>query len=181
VSVVTLAADVSASGASALPPAAAPSPAPPPSAPNAIFAEVLGNGLLYSLNYERLFPAWNVGLRAGASFLTYKISSAAGAGNLVLASWPLMVSYYFSPWGSSPHKLELGLGATVLYVAASSDSSGTKYSGSEEGLGVAASAVVGYRYWPAKRGITFGIGFTPLVRAGAGFLPWGGASGGYAF
>jgi hypothetical protein len=158
------------------PPPAPPTPEPP--APNVIRLELLGNGLLYSINYERLFPAWNLGLRVGASFFMDKISNAAGAGNLVLASVPLVASYFL---GTPRHKLELGLGATILYSEAATDSTGTKYEGSVTGLGVAATGVVGYRFLPAGRGFTLGAGFTPLLRATKGFLPWGGVSAGYAF
>jgi len=153
-------------------------PAPAPPAPNVISLELLGNGLLYSLNYVRLFPAWNLGLRAGASLFVDKISNASGSGSLVLASFPFVASYFMGP---PRHKLELGLGATILYSDAASDSTGTKYQGSVSGLGVAATGVVGYRFMPVGRGFTFGAGFTPLLRATKGFLPWGGASIGYAF
>jgi hypothetical protein len=149
-----------------------------PPAPNVISLELLGNGLLYSVNYERLFPAWNLGLRAGASFFMDKISSANGSGDLVLASFPLVASYFI---GTPRHKLELGLGATILYSEAASDSTGTKFEGSVSGLGVAATAVIGYRLMPIGRGLTLGAGFTPLLRATKGFLPWGGVSAGYAF
>jgi hypothetical protein len=147
-------------------------------APNAVYLELLGNGLVYSINYERRLPAWNLGLRAGAGFFTDRISSASGSGNLVLVSFPLVASYYLGP---PRHKLELGLGATILYVGASSDSTGTRYEGSVSGLGVAATAVIGYRYIPSHSGLTLGAGFTPLLRATKGFLPWGGVSAGYAF
>jgi hypothetical protein len=174
-----LAADVSSATS---PVATATAAAPPASAgpDNQVFLELLGNGLLYSLNYERFFSAWNqrFGIRGGGSFITYKISSANGAGNLVLASVPVVASWY---WGPSPHKLQLGLGASALYVSAATDATGQKFSSSEEGLGIAATAVVGYRYLPRDGGFTFGIGFTPLLRAGRGLLPWGGASGGFAF
>ncbi len=153
----------------------APAPAP---APNAIFFEALGNGLVYSIDYERMLDAAPVGLRGGASFFTYKISDASGSGNLTIATFPLLASYYL---GSTPHKLQLGLGATILYVSASSDATGVKYDSAASGLGVAATGVVGYRYVPDGRGVTFGVGFTPMLRASKGFLPWGGASVGYAF
>jgi hypothetical protein len=172
-----LAADVSSATA---PVGAAAAPQPSAGPDNQVFLELLGNGLLYSLNYERFFTAWSqrLGLRGGASFITYKISSANGAGNLVLATVPVVASWY---WGPSSHKLQLGLGASALYVSAATDATGQRFSGSEEGLGIAATAVVGYRYLPREGGFTFGIGFTPLLRSGRGLLPWGGASGGFAF
>lgn len=153
-------------------------------APNAIFGEVLGNGLVYSINYERLFfpwndaSPWNLGIRGGASYLAYKVSNATGSGVLQLATFPVVLSWYV---GLPHHKLQLGIGATLIYVSASTDATGTRYQGSTEGFGVAATAVVGYRYMPEHTGFTFAVGFTPLLRTAKGFLPWGGASAGVAF
>ena len=152
--------------------------ASPQPAPNMVFLEPLGNGLLYSVNYERLFPDWNLGLRAGGSYFTYRISRAEGSGNLTLLSFPIMASYYL---GWEHHKIELGLGATILYFSAASDSTGTQFEGPVSGLGVAATGTVGYRYFPHGRGLTFGAGFTPLLRTTKGFLAWGGADVGYVF
>ncbi|MDB4940660.1 MAG: hypothetical protein JWP97_194 [Labilithrix sp.] len=146
-------------------------------AANAVFFEALGSGLLYSVNYERFFDRWHLGLRGGASYFTYPVSSYGRSGNLTLVSFPLLASYYVT-WGR--HHLQLGLGATVLYTGASSDSEGVEFSTERSGLGVAATAMVGYRYWPRDGGFSFGVGFTPLVRT-TSFLPWGGASVGYVF
>jgi hypothetical protein len=168
----TIEADVVAVAATASPPASARETR----VVNIVDFEALGNGLIDSLDYERIYLAWNVGFRAGASFFTYKLSNATGAGNLTLATFPLVASYYFGP---PRHKLQLGLGATVLYIDASSDAAGTKFGST--GLEVAATGVVGYRYLPKCRGFTFGVGFTPLFRAGKGFLPWGGVNAGIAF
>lgn len=163
------------------PEVAAAAPVPPAAAPrtasNVVFAEVLGSGLLYSLNYERLFDRLHLGARAGASYFTTSVSSYGRSGNLVLVSVPLVASYYFA-WRS--HNLQLGLGATFLYTKVGSDSQGTEFVTARSGFGIAASAVVGYRYLPRSRGITFGVAFTPLLRATA-FLPWGGAHVGYVF
>jgi hypothetical protein len=152
-------------------------PADEGTASNVVFVEPLGNGLLYSINYERLFERYHLGLRAGASYFSWAVSSYGGSGNLTLVSFPLVASYYV---GATRHKLQLGAGATILYLAASSDSEGTKFEGDRAGAGVAATAVIGYRYLPPHGGITFGAGFTPLLRPGR-FLPWGGVSGGVVF
>ncbi len=151
------------------------SPEPPR---NAVFVELLGNGLVYSIDYERMIPSWHLGLRAGASYFAYPVSNAQGSGDLKLASFPLVASYYL---GSAHHKLQLGLGATILWVDASSDSTGAKFDSDVSGVGVAATGVVGYRYVPSSTGFTFGAGFTPLLRETKGFLAWGGASAGLAF
>lgn len=165
-------------------PAQAPSPVVRQNPPNAIFAEALGNGLTYSLNYERIFAPWggaspwSLGIRGGASYVAYKVSDAVGSGVLHLATFPVVMSFYV---GLPHHKLQLGLGATLLYVSAITDAAGTNYQSATEGFGLAATAVIGYRYMPARTGFTFGVGFTPLLRSGKGFLPWGGASAGIAF
>lgn len=157
---------------------------PPPPAPawqrtahNVVFVEALGSGLLYSVNYERLVESLHLGLRAGASYFTVAVSQYDRSGNFTLLSLPLVASYYLR-WRR--HNLQLGLGTTLLYTSAATDSQGTKFEGELSGLGIAASAAVGYRYLPTGRGITFGAAFTPLLRAGK-FLPWGGAHVGYVF
>ena len=148
------------------------------SALNDVFFEALGSGLLYSLNYERMIDKWNIGLRAGASYFTYAVSSYGKSGNLTLVSFPVMASYYYGLWRG--HHLQLGLGATIFYTGVATDSLGTSYDAERSGAGLAASGVVGYRYKPRDGGVSFGVGFTPLLRASK-FLPWGGANVGYAF
>lgn len=156
---------------------AAATPLPTRTAPNVVFAEALGSGLLYSVNYERILDRWNVGLRGGVSYFTYAVSSYGASGNLTLVTFPLIASYYFG-WRS--HHVQLGVGATILYTGVATDSQGTKFNGERSGAGVAATGVVGYRFIPRDGGVSFGVGFTPLVRTSR-FLPWGGANVGYAF
>lgn len=166
--------------APAEPPPASVAPVPvvaPRTASNVIFAEALGNGLLYSVNYERIIDSWSIGLRAGASYFTYPVSSYGRSGNLTIVTFPLVASYYV---GLPRHKLQLGLGATILYTGVSSDSTGTKFESERSGGGVSATGVIGYRYLPTDRGFSFGAGFTPLLRSSR-FLPWGGANAGYIF
>jgi hypothetical protein len=155
-------------------------PAPPPetrAGPHVVFAEALGNGLFYTVNYEHIFDSIHLGLRVGASYFTHSVSTYGGSGNLVFVSFPLVASYYL---GSTEHKVQLGLGATILYLDVGTDSQHTKFEGDRAGAGLAATAVIGYRYLPKGRGISFGLGFTPLLRPGR-FLPWGGLNVGYAF
>lgn len=151
-----------------------------PAAANVIFGEVLGNGLLYSVNYERRIERWNLGIRAGASFFTYAVSSYGASGNLTLLTFPIVASYYLGAESWGGHKVQLGLGGTILYSDVSSDSTGVKFENERSGVGLAATAIVGYRYLPRDGGMTFGIGFTPLLRTSK-LLPWGGANVGYVF
>jgi hypothetical protein len=170
----------SAPPAEAASPAEAAPPSPSPSsrtASNVLFGEALGSGLLYSINYERLVDRYNLGLRGGVSYFSHAVSSYGASGNLKLLTLPFVVSYYL---GTPQHKLQLGLGATAIYLAASTDSQGTSFGGERSGFGVAASAVAGYRYLPRDGGLSFGAGFTPLLRTSK-FLPWGGVDVGYVF
>jgi hypothetical protein len=148
----------------------------PRTASNAIFLEGFGNGLLYSVNYERILGE-HFGVRAGFSYFTYAVSSYGKSGNLDLLTVPMVVSYYT---GWDDHKIQLGLGATIIYRGAPTDSEGTAFGGERAGAGLAASGVVGYRYLPQRGGFTFGVGFTPLIRASKA-LAWGGANAGYLF
>lgn len=143
---------------------------------NAVFLEGFGSGLLYSVNYERVLGE-HFGVRAGFSYFTYAVSSYGKSGNLQLLTVPMLVSYY-AGWES--HKIQIGLGATVIYLGAPTDSEGTAFGGDRAGAGIAASGVVGYRYLPAHGGFTFGVGFTPLLRTSKA-LAWGGASAGWVF
>jgi len=144
---------------------------------NDVFFEALGSGLLYSLNYERILDKWNIGLRGGASYFTYKVAQQGQSGNVTLVSFPLVASYYIG-WGS--HHVQLGLGATILYTGVATDSLGVKFDSERSGAGLAANAVIGYRFMPRTGGVSFGVDFTPLLRASK-LLPWGGANVGYAF
>jgi len=165
----------------AAPESAEPRPAAPDgprTAMNDVFFEAFGSGLLYSVNYERIIDKWNVGIRGGFSYFTYPVSKYGQSGNLTLVSFPVLASYYYGLWHS--HFVQLGLGATILYTGVATDSQGVKFDAERSGAGLAASAVVGYRYEPRDGGVSFGVGFTPLVRASK-FLPWGGANVGYAF
>ena len=138
---------------------------------NAVFFEAFGNGLLYTVNYERIVPQLHAGIRVGASYFAGDIDDSNGSGKLKFASFPIVASYYlFGP----THHLQLGLGATILYLGASTDSTGTKFSGDAAGVGAALTGVVGYRYMPPKGWLDFGVGFTPLLRPSSGLLPWGG-------
>lgn len=152
-------------------------------AKNVVFAELLGNGLGYSVNYERLFDDTGFGVRAGFSYLSLGASGGTGStSSSVRVSWisvPILANYYV---GSANHKLQLGLGVSLVY--ATSEGRSADVFGSVSGLVPFVTGVIGYRYLPAKGGFNFGIGFTPLFIPGGEtrtFLPWGGIGLGAAF
>lgn len=135
-------------------------------AKNAVFAEGFGSGIAYSVNYDRLLLPI-LSLRGGAG--VYSVSGAA------FVSVPLIVNFLV-PLQES-HRLELGVGATLGIAPGQTGITGPF--DVENGFGIAAAGVVGYRYVPRGSGWTFRVSFTPLV--GERLWPWGGASLGYAF
>lgn len=152
-------------------------------AKNVVFAELAGNGLAYSVNYERLFDDTGFGLRVGFSYLSISAGGSAGTSSAsVKSTWvsfPILANYYV---GSANHKLQLGVGVTLLYVASEARSSDVF--GSVDGFVPLPTAAIGYRYVPARGGFNFGIGFTPLFIPGGesrSFLPWPGLGLGAVF
>jgi hypothetical protein len=174
--------------AAAPPPDAPPPAAPPPAAPaapaksdepdpktlpaaNSVFAEGLGAGLWYSINYERrIIP--DVGVRVGFSYVSYG-ASISGPGTSASASvsaltFPITASYLGIRGGK--HALELGGGASLSYVTGSAASGGVGASAS--GLTAFGTLMVGYRLHPVGgAGFQFRIGAMALM--GKGFNVFG--------
>jgi hypothetical protein len=177
--------------------AAEPPPPPPPSAapvlvpiaqtegvraPNSVYAEGLGAGLLYSINYERLVTE-DIGVRAGFGY--WSVSSSASSGGTTATSSasaltiPITVSYLGVRGRKSA--LEVGGGLTVLHLSGQSSGFGVSSNGSDTtALGV---AMIGYRLHPVEgAGFQFrvggmvlgakGLGFSSTNPDSFGFLPW---------
>ena len=170
-------------------PAAAPAAAPVPyqetvpekkskerTAFNSIFIELLGNGGLYSLNYDRLVTDY-LSIRGGFSYFSISAAGNGSSASVTFMTFPIMANFLV---GSPSHKLELGAGPLFAYAGGSTSSGGVGGTVSGSGFGVAGTAVIGYRYVPYDGGFHFKVGFTPLFGAG-GVLPWGGISFGYTF
>ena len=144
-------------------------------AKNAMYVELGGSGVIYSINYERIFG--DLSMRAGFSYLS--VSSAAGTSSAKVSATGIPVTMSYLGIGGN-NKLELGGG--VLFE---------KFSGTASwGLGqdVRAGAfvpmatfIVGYRYQPASGGFNFRLAFTPVYHPDVGFYPWGGLSFGFGF
>lgn len=150
---------------------------------NVVFAEVLGNGILYSVNYERLFGDSNFSVRLGFSYMALSFGGTTTTGTAVAAatSWitmPLLANYYI---GGGRSKLHLGAGMTLLVVTGSGRLGSTF--GSAENVAPCPTIIVGYRYLPPDGGFAFSVGFTPLIipSSDTQVLPWGGTSFGGVF
>jgi hypothetical protein len=160
-------------------------PPPPPSwsgeveerrprrAENLVFAEVGGNGIFYSVDYERLLGDGAYSIRAGLGFVRLKPGTATAS----VFTLPVLANYYL---GGRDHKLQLGAGITFISVSGTQRDSVVGVTG----FVPAPTFAVGYRYLPAHGGFTFFAGVTPLLipgRTGGAFLPWAGMSLGGVF
>lgn len=131
---------------------------------NAVYLELLGNGIFYSINYDRRFGD-AFGARAGLG----------GVGNA--GAVPITLNYLL---GGTRHHLELGIGPLIVYGPETfEDEQGDLVTGATT-LAVLGTGTFGYRFQPDTGGFVFRIGLTPFFSTG-GILPWAGLSLGYAF
>lgn len=145
---------------------------PPPGPPadttkNTLFVEALGNGLIYSVNYER-FVAPRIAIRIGGEYLGGSFDSSE---SVSLGLFPVMGTVLL---GEGTHHIELGAGLTFATANVDLDELG------ELDAAALPTATIGYRYQKPEPGFIFRIGFTPVV-LDERVLPWGGISLGYAF
>jgi hypothetical protein len=144
---------------------------------NSFFVEAGGPGLLYSVNYERIFEN-DFGLRVGVSYASLSASAGSTSASAAFLTVPVIASYLGLHGGN--HVLELGVGATGIY-ASGSGSSGP-FAGSGSGMTAVGTALIGYRRQPANGGFQFRVGLEALVGKGLalsnpdpnslGVLPW---------
>jgi hypothetical protein len=143
---------------------------------NAIYVELGGNGLWYSMNYERLVQDFS--LRVGASFMS--VSASAGTSSASVSSFGIPLTASYLGIGGQNHKLEVGAG--ILFERFSGQaSSGFGQNATGGGFYPMATFVFGYRYAPAGGGFNFKLAFTPVYHPDLGTFPWGGMSFGYGF
>jgi hypothetical protein len=154
------------------------------------YAELLGNGGLYSLNYDMRTVkgrrnGW--GVRAGIEYLGFSADSAGVSGiAFSLLGLPFAVNYLF---GSKRGFLELGLGATWLRAKVKITNPTTPPDETVDvpivGINVKGAIVIGtfnigYRYMPYGSGLMFRAVVSPII-AGDQVIPSIGFSMGYKF
>jgi hypothetical protein len=154
-------------------------------AKNAIYLDLGGPGLIYSLNYDReIIP--DLSARIGISYLSMGASATDGSGNNTSAEFsylaiPITASYLGI--GSENNMFEVGGGPVIMNFSGSglieSDDEDVSAGGSV--TTVALTGLAGYRHQPADGGFVFRIGLSPMMTFGAGFLPWAYLSLGAAF
>lgn len=144
---------------------------------NAVYLEVGGNGLWYSVNYERIFQQ-DVSLRVGLSYIS--VTAAAGETSSSVSSLGVPLTASYLGLGSMNHKLEVG-GGVLLEKFSGQASSGFGEKAEGGGFYPFATFIAGYRYVPAHGGFNFKLAFTPVYHPDLGTFPWGGAAFGVGF
>ncbi len=125
----------------------------PPARDNAVYVELLGNGGLYSVNYERkLIPALRVRLGAGG----WTTDSFWSDAETRIRTFPMML--HLVPGGGA-HRLEAGIGLLPGHRGRERDVG-------QSGGFVSLIGMVGYRYEPPQRRFVFRAGFTPFYGFG---------------
>jgi hypothetical protein len=123
-----------------------------PSARNAVFLELLGNGGLYSVNYERLITE-KLGIRVGYATWDAPLFFDGSPPDRY-TTVPVTMSYLLGP---QERKLELGGGVTFgRGVLDRSNRDRREYSFRS------VTAIVGYRSHPSEGGYLFRAGVTPF-------------------
>lgn len=158
---------------------AAPYVPTPRTAVNTIYLEILGNGGIYSINYERMLQD-NFGIRVGGSYFGVSVQSPSKDSTITTntLSFPIMANYFI---GTEASRLELGLGV-ALSSASASVKSVTNGETSVGGFGANLTSTIAYRLQPPQGGFNFKIGVTPFLSLATGtFQIWGGISAGFGF
>jgi hypothetical protein len=137
---------------------------------NAIYFEGMGQGLLYSVNFDHRFTE-EFAARIGVSHFTVPFITDLG-----ITTIPLMAEYLV---GHGAHHLEIGVGVIPAYGSFSIDFFGSS-EGSIGSWTAIWTATLGYRYQPVHEGVILRVGLTPLFASNATQF-WGGASIGWAF
>lgn len=149
---------------------------------NAVYLELLGNGVLLSINYDRKLTD-RFSLRAGTGSWGSEGTSWDGREvETTMVTVPLLANYL---GGSGNGRLELGAG--VLFGHRKREH--TFGEPDDSYTFTSLTGVVGYRYQPSRRGLMFRVGATPFVGLGdpetaypdKGLVPSIGVSGGYSF
>jgi hypothetical protein len=153
-------------------------------AKNAIYLDLLGPGVLYSINYDRMLTD-TVSARIGFSYLSFGASASDGtstaSASLSYMAIPITASYLGI--GSENNMLELGGGVSIMNFKGSGviKSSDDKVQGGASTTTVAMTGIIGYRHQPSDGGFVFRAGLSPMEVFGGNFLPWGYLSLGAAF
>jgi hypothetical protein len=156
-------------------------------AKNAIYLDLAGPGLFYSLNYDReLMP--DLSARIGFSYFSIGAKATAGdtSASAEFGYWAVPITASYLGIGSKSNMLELGGGPVIMHMKVSGDAffkpSDQKAGASYSATMLAMTALAGYRHQPEDGGFVFRIGLSPEKIFGVpGIWPTGYLSLGAAF
>ncbi|WP_157687327.1 hypothetical protein [Pedobacter psychrophilus] len=132
-----------------------------------VYAEILGQGLLFSVNYDTRFSNKRTGLGGRVGF------GGIGGGGESFITVPVSLNYLL---GDGKNLFEIGLGATYASLATNDD-----FLFGDGGSTVLGTMAFMYRLQPIKSGFSFRGGITPFFSSEV-FVPYYvGFSLGYTF
>jgi hypothetical protein len=134
---------------------------------HAMYMEIGGQGVLYTLNYDYRFAKF---FAARVGFTHYTIPNFFFS-DLTVTAFPIMGEFLV---GGKEHFFEIGLGIMPTI----GESSFHFFSSSKSA--VVGTANIGYRYQPSDEGLLFRASL-PIFVTSTGVGAWGGVSFGYAF
>ena len=143
---------------------------------NTVYFEALGNGITYSLNYDRILAKHGKFALAGRIGGTY---NSATNGFVPEFAFPLEISVLY---GRRNHQMEFGAGYTAVHLEEDSNDYLGYYD--EDNRPIRFRTLrFGYRYQNSKGGPFFRVGVMLLVMDRPNlyhsYWPWGGVSLGY--
>jgi hypothetical protein len=158
------------------------------------FAELMGNAIFYSANFEQRLHKKNTdgwGLRAGLTVINGSLRADSGTARAWLLGIPLGVNHLL---GEKNHFLEAGAGVTYFFKL--SVKGGAFNAGIPEAVAndfsarflrrdlktsrVTGNFTLGYRYISSNNGLMIGVAFIPVIGHHF-FLPHWGLKLGYQF
>jgi hypothetical protein len=142
-------------------------------APNALYVEILGSGIIPSINYDRMLTN-NFAGRIGLGYLPLGsvINSNGNSLSASITTIPATISWF--PFGATSSKLEIGAGIVYASIVAK------EFDKADEGSALGYTEILGYRFEPPNGGFVLRVAITPW-ELGSHFQPYGGLSLGLAF
>jgi hypothetical protein len=142
---------------------------------NSFYVEILGNAMLYSVNYERMFfPKKRIclSLRTGVGYIPGKVMGDFMIPFLTNGILRLTKNTF----------IELGFGMMIwTYNTVNQDVSPYSPDYVAKGTEIELTSVAGFRY-KSKKGFLLRIDYTPILMTyHKDYVPWGGISLGYCF
>lgn len=143
---------------------------------HSVYAELFGQGILYSINYEYGITS-NIRIRAGFSSWSITSIFILIDGKISYTGFPLMINYLT---GKKNSHLELGTGFMPSFFSFEGTDIlfGKEYY--QKANLVVGVATIGYRFQKQERGLIFRVGLTPLFTLNK-IAVSGGISLGYSF